>query len=93
MNTRYAIITISFLERFRKTLEEERLQSPVSTAFTTLLTKEELISVIEHMHEGEATNKYPNLSDLDEAHLLEIIGDEYYILNWLMEEVLGGYTL
>ena len=93
MNARHALIALSFLQKLQEKVKNERFQNPVHPAFETLLNQEELISVIQCMYENEAEIEYPNLKEKSKKELVDIINDDYYILCWLMEEVLGRYTL
>ena len=93
MKPQHVIITMSFLQRLQKQAKNEQHQSPVHPAFKNLLDKEELMSIIDHMFDGEAEMEYPDLKIMSKDSLLEAINDEYYILCWLIEEVLGSYTL
>jgi|GEM_PF-4522410 len=93
MKTTEIIVIIHFLERLRKYTENEQLHSPLSRGFEHLLSKEELIRIINHMYDGKGSDEYGNLEKKIPPELLNIIDDEYYILCYFIEEVLGKYTL
>ena len=93
MKTIEIIVIIHFLERLRKQTENEQLYSPLSRGFEYLLSKEELIQIINHMYDGRGSDEYGNLEGKSSQELLNIIDDEYYILCYFIEEVLGKYTL
>ena len=93
MKTTEIIVIIHFLEILRKQCKEERLRTISSPAFQHILGKDELIAIVNHMHEVEGTKGNYNLQDMNQKELIEIIGDEYYILSYFIEEVLGKYSL
>ena len=92
MKTTEIIVIIHFLEILRKQTENERLRTISSPAFHHILSKEELIEIVRHMHEIEGGEKYEDIEKMDNKELIEIIGDEYYILSYYIEEVLGKYS-
>ena len=93
MKTTEIIVIIHFLEILRKQTENERLRTISSPAFQHILSKEELIAIVHHMHEIEGSEQYKGIEKMDKKELVEIIGDEYYILSYYIEEVLGRHTL
>ncbi len=92
MKIRHAIITVDFLEKLRQGAENEKL-ALISKAYEVLLTKEELVAVIQYMFEGEAEKEHKNLNEKTSEELLTIIDDQYYILCWMIDEVFGDYAL
>ena len=63
------------------------------TAFIHLLTREELLAILERVYLGEAQQEHPNLLEKTNPELLEIIKDQYYILDYFIDELLEEFLL
>jgi len=92
MKTTEIIVIIHFLEILRKQTENEQLKPITSRGFEYLLSKEELIAIVNHMYDGKGSGIH-DLETKTAHELLKIIDDEYYILCYYIEEVLGRYML
>ena len=93
MKTTEIIVIIHFLEILRKQTQNERLRTISSPAFHHLLSKKELKRIVNYMHEMEGSEAPKNIHKMDKKELVEIIGDEYFILSYFIEEVLGKYNV
>jgi len=93
MKTEHRLITIHFLEALRKQSEDLEKIAPTRNAYAHLLGKEELIIIMQNIYSGEAEYEHPGFTTMSKKELLAIIKDEYYILEYLIEEVWGDYIL
>lgn len=93
MKTEHRLVTIHFLETLRKRNENTEKIAPARNAYANLLEKEELITIMQNIYNGEAEYEHPNFTEKSKKELLTIINDEYYILEYLIEEVWGSYVL
>ena len=93
MKTQHILITVHFLEALRTQSEETEHLAPVHKAFTHLLEKQELVAILQNIYNDEAEFEHPNFTEKTKEELLAIIKDEYYILEYLIEEVWGSYVL
>lgn len=87
ITTEHLLITIHFLETLRKRNEDTEKIAPVRNAYANLLDKEELIIIMQNIYNGEAEYERPGFTEMSKRELLAIIKDEYYILEYLIEEV------
>lgn len=93
MKTQHILITIHFLEILRNNHQETEHLAKIREAFAFLLEKKELIAIAQLIYNGEAEKEHPNLHQKTEAELLDLIKDQYYVLEYMIEEVWGAYTL
>lgn len=80
------IIIRNFLLQLRNQHHNEQLR-PVTDVFLNLFSREELLSVIEHMIGGGYHDEYPSFKECEKEQLLEFIADQYYILDYLISRI------
>ncbi len=85
MKTKELLLIRHFLEILKNRSEKEQL-SPISRSMK-LLTKKQLISIIDNMFDGQGEDEYPDLKTKSKKDLLEVIDDEYYILDDLINKI------
>lgn len=93
ITTEHVLITIHFLEKLRVEHRDTEALSPMHRAFEHLLSHHELLEILQRMHHGGTA---PNISELktkSKSELLSLIDDEYYILEYVIEEVWGSHVL
>ncbi len=83
MKTKQLLLIRHFLVLLKDQTERELMQS-VTPSMTTLLSHMELRAVIDMLFDGEGESEYPNLANMSKEELLNIIHDEYYILDYLL---------
>lgn len=93
MKTEHILITVHFLECLRKQHEESEKLAPIHPAFAHLLDKEELMAIMQQIYNGDTEFEHPNFEDKSREELCVIIKDEYYILEYLIDEVFGRRLL
>ena len=93
MKIQHILLTVHFLELFRKQHEQSEKLAPVKTAFLSILDREELLEVVQLIYKGKAEKQHPNLQDTSNEEILMMINDQYYVLWYLIDDVFGGYTL
>lgn len=80
------IITRKLLLHLKSLHQNERLL-PIPDAFQNLLTREDLLAIIEHMTEGLRHEDDPDFLLLTDRELLKYIADQYYILDYLIFQI------
>lgn len=80
------IITRSLLLHLKNLHQDERLL-PVSDVFLNLLSRDELIAIIDLMTDGEHGESDPEFAKYEKAELLNFIADQYYILSYLIDRI------
>ena len=91
LETRHKILTAHFLKRLRNEFKENQCLASLSLALIHLLREDELRSII-HRKYGEMSDKrFGNLKEKSPQELIMIIEDEYYILDFLLDEIWKDY--
>jgi hypothetical protein len=84
MNFKQTILVLHFLNQLKKQSTREQLE-PITKAFLYVLTREQLLGIIENMTGKGGHPDDPNFSVMSDEDLLKWIADQYYILDWLIE--------
>lgn len=92
METKHALIIANFLERLRNQ-EKNEMKNSISKGYINLLSQNELIEIVGLKYGSEGKSKLLNIENKSKYELIEIIADEHYILSYMIDEVLGKYTL
>ncbi len=90
MNIKQRKLVLHFLQQLRDGLVKERNQD-INELFNEFFNRDELIDILEHSFAVQDLEEH-QIETLDNENLLELIGEDYYILSYLIEKIEAGIT-
>ncbi len=81
---------VFFLKQFQTVLEKNKNQK-LSNLFNDFFSREELIDILEHSYFDKDLDSH-NIEKLENTDLLELIGEDYFILSFLIEKMERSIT-
>ena len=81
---RNRLLVQCFIKMLQQRMEKEKADK-VSIVFASLLSKEELQSIVKWCYKEEIPEKY-DLETMDKYELLDAIGDDFHILSYSIEK-------
>ncbi len=91
LETRHKILTTHFLKRLHKEFKETECLASLSLGVIHLLREDELRSIIHRIYGDMADKRFGNLKEKSPRELIMIIEDEYYVLDFLLDEIWKDY--
>ena len=91
LETRHKILTAHFLIRLRNEFKENERLAPLSVGLLHLLNQEELETIVYRIYGETSDVRFGNLKEKTAQELIMIIEDEYYVLDFLLDEIWKGY--
>jgi len=81
---------VFFLKQYQTILEKNKTQE-LNTIFTDFFSRAELIEILEHTYFDKDLEEH-KVETLENSDLLELIGDDYFLLTYLIEKIERGIT-
>lgn len=83
-------IIVFFLKQYQTILEKNGTQE-LNSMFTDFFSRAELIEILEHSYFDKDLADH-NIETLENSDLLELIGDDYFLLTYLIEKIEKSIT-
>ena len=81
---------VFFLKQYQTVLEKNETQE-LNSIFTDFFSRVELIEILEHSYFDQGLENH-NVETLENADLLEFIGDDYFLLTYLIDTIEKSIT-
>jgi len=91
IETRHKILEVHFFKRLRDEFKGNERLAPLSAALFHLLNQEELEGVVNRVYGETSDVRFGNLKEKTTQELIMIIEDEYYVLDFLLDEIWKNY--
>jgi hypothetical protein len=81
---------LHFLKAYETLLVKDKKQE-LSMLFHSFFSREELIAILEHSYFDQDLEEH-HIEDLENSDLLELIGDDYFLLTYLIDKIENSIT-
>ena len=90
MNIKQQKMIVHFLKQHKEVLEKNKVQK-LDNFFKDFFSNEQLIDILEHTYFDKDLESH-HIETLENSDLLELIGDDYFLLTYIIEKIENSIT-